>query len=175
MPRPKLSRAQIQRLRAYDWPGNVRELVNVLERAVILANGKELDLESALPKSALYFAAHIPPVAEQGAARGFFTETEFEQLAQQNLIAALEASHWKISGRAGAATLLGLNPSTLTSRLKAMDIRAPEPDSLYVRLGAHRGISTLARELFGRVLSDPQLSRFWANRSTSACSAKFTC
>ena len=165
VPCPKLSRAQIQRLRAYDWPGNVRELVNVLERAVILANGKELDLESALPKSALYFAAHIPPVAEQGAARGFFTETEFEQLAQQNLIAALEASHWKISGRAGAATLLGLNPSTLTSRLKAMDIRAPEPDSLYVRLGAHRGISTLARELFGRVLSDPQLSRFWANRS----------
>lgn len=86
-------------------------------------------------------------------------------IERQNLIGALEASRWKVSGADGAAALLELNPSTLSSRLRALEIRKPEPTSLYVRLGAHRGIATLARELFGRVVTDPQLSRFWEHRS----------
>lgn len=169
---PRLTEADRDHLRAYDWPGNVRELENVIERALILSRDPgdptrdgTLELQLALPKSALYFAARTLPPDQQAAARGFFTEAEFEQLERQNLIGALEATRWRVSGPDGAAALLGLKPSTLSSRLKAMDIHTPDPESLYVRLGAHRGISTLARDLFGRVLSDPQLSRFWEDRS----------
>jgi len=160
-----LTPAQLSHLAAYDWPGNVRELRNVLERAAILSGDGPLQLELALPFAALSFRPPAMPIAELGAARGFFTATEFEELERQNLVGALEATRWQVSGPSGAAALLGLKPSTLASRLKTMSITAPMPDSLYVRLGAHRGISTLAREIFGRALSDSQLSRFWQDRS----------
>lgn len=162
---PHLDEAQLRHLEAYDWPGNVRELRNVVERAFIMSGNGPLRFDLALPASALSFAARVLPQAEQGAQRGFFTAIEFQELERLNLIAALEASHWKVAGAKGAAELLGLRPSTLFSRLKALAIRRPEPTSLYVRLGAHRGIATFARELFGRVLADPQLSRFWEHRS----------
>jgi hemoglobin len=91
---------------------------------------------------------------------------EFEQLERQNLVGVLEAAQWKISGEGGAATLLGVKPSTLASRLKALNIRRPEPTSLYARLGGHKAIARFAHDLFGRVLADMQLSRFWVHRST---------
>jgi transcriptional regulator with GAF, ATPase, and Fis domain/truncated hemoglobin YjbI len=164
-PCPRLSKAHVRHLMAYDWPGNVRELKNVVERAFILSGDGPLRLDLALPTSALSFAARALPQADHSAQRGFFTATEFRQLERQNLIGALEASRWKVSGADGAAAMLGLSPSTLSSRLRALAIGKPEPRSLYVRLGAHRGIATLARELFGRVVTDPQLSRFWEHRS----------
>jgi hemoglobin len=47
-----------------------------------------------------------------------------------------------------------------------LNIQQPEPTSLYSRLGGHKAIATFAHDLFGRVLADPLLSRFWAHRST---------
>ena len=61
---------------------------------------------------------------------------------------------------------LGLPASTLSSRLKVLNIQQPEPTSLYSRLGGHKAIATFAHDIFGRVLADPLLSRFWAHRST---------
>ena len=52
---------------------------------------------------------------------------EFEQIEKQNLLRALGISGWRISGKDGAAELLGLKPSTLTSRMKALGIRRPRP------------------------------------------------
>jgi len=161
----RLTAAHLRHLSAYDWPGNVRELKNVVERAVILSGDGPLCFDRALPATALSFAAQAHSLADQKAQRGYFTAQEFGMLERQNLIAALEATHWKISGSDGAAKLLGLKTSTLSSRLKALGIEKPKSGSLYIRIGAHRGIATLARELFGRVVADPQLSRFWKNRS----------
>jgi len=79
----------------------------------------------------------------------------------------MEAAGWRVSGSGGAAELLGVKPSTLSSRLKAMAVERPEPSSLYVRLGGRRGLVAFARELFGRVLSDAQLGRFWEDRSNA--------
>jgi transcriptional regulator with GAF, ATPase, and Fis domain len=42
-----------------------------------------------------------------------------------NLVAALEAAGWRVSGKAGAAELLGIRPSTLTDRMKTLKIRRP--------------------------------------------------
>jgi transcriptional regulator with GAF, ATPase, and Fis domain/truncated hemoglobin YjbI len=162
-----LSSAQVRHLQAYEWPGNVRELKNVLERAFILSGDGPLRLELGLPASALSSGrASTIPERLPMPAQGFFTASEFEQLERQNLIGVLEAAHWKISGQGGAAFLLGLKPSTLSSRLKALNIQQPEPTSLYFRLGGHKAIATFAHDIFGRVLADPLLSRFWAHRST---------
>jgi transcriptional regulator with GAF, ATPase, and Fis domain len=48
------------------------------------------------------------------------------ELQRQNLVAALEHADWKVSGPGGAAELLGLRPTTLTDRMRAMGIRRPE-------------------------------------------------
>jgi len=163
-----LSAAQVRHLHAYEWPGNVRELKNVLERAFILSGDGPLRLDLGLPASALSSAGRASTIPERlpMPAQGFFTASEFEQLERQNLIGVLEAAHWKISGQGGAASLLGLKPSTLSSRLKVLNIQQPEPASLYSRLGGHKAIATFAHDIFGRVLADPLLSRFWAHRST---------
>ena len=166
---PRLSSAQVRHLQSHEWPGNVRELKNVLERAFILSGDGPLQLELALPASAPSLAGRALLAADRLAVpvQGFFTALEFEQFERQNLVGALEAAHWKISGEDGAASLLGLKPSTLSSRLKVLNIQKPEPASLYSRLGRHKAIARFAHDLFGRVLADPQLSRFWAHRSTT--------
>ena len=79
---------------------------------------------------------------------------------------ALEVAGWTMAGANGAAALVGMTPGKFRSRLKALNIHRPAPDSLYMRLGSTRGIATLARDLFGRLQADPELGRFWARRST---------
>ena len=106
-----------QRLRAYGWPGNVRELENVIERAAITAHGDELNLERAL--------AWAPPAAApapEEAAQRILTAKEMDALHSSNLVRALDACGWQISGERGAALLLGMKPSTLSSQLKAHGI-----------------------------------------------------
>jgi PAS domain S-box-containing protein len=118
-----LSRASIQRLQAYSWPGNVRELQNVIERAVITAENGRLNLNRALPEGEKRVETPVSDPVEGGA--GIRTARELEELERANLIRALEASAWRVSGDNGAARLLGMNASTLTSRMKALGITRP--------------------------------------------------
>ncbi len=106
-------------LRSYSWPGNVRELRNIVERAIITSRSGRLDLERVLPAS--------DPVPQGGAPRGgeILSEQQMRQLEKDNIVAALERSGWRISGDGGTAQLLGLSPSTLKSRMKALDVRRP--------------------------------------------------
>ena len=163
-----LSAAQVRHLQAYEWPGNVRELKNLLERAFILSGDGPLRLDLGLSAAAVSSVGRASSLADRlpVPTQGFFTASEFEQLERQNLLGVLEAVGWKVSGENGAAAVLGLSPSTLSSRLKALKIRRPDPTSLYARLGGHQAIARLAHDLFGRVLADPVLSRFWTQRST---------
>jgi len=109
----------ISRLQAYSWPGNVRELQNVIERAVITAVDGRLNLARALPELGQNISAPATSTEEPVRIR---TLQELEQLERENLRRALEAVQWRISGERGAATLLGINPSTLRSRMKALGI-----------------------------------------------------
>ena len=118
-----LSRASIQRLQAYSWPGNVRELQNVIERAVITAENGRLNLDRALPEGEKRVETPVSDPVEGGP--GIRTAQELEELERANLIRALEASAWRVSGDNGAARLLGMNASTLTSRMKALGITRP--------------------------------------------------
>jgi PAS domain S-box-containing protein len=115
-----LSEEAARRLTAYAWPGNVRELQNVMERAVITARDGRLNLERALPEADSMAA----PSAVGGDVR---TDAEMRALERRNIVRALDAAGWKIAGVDGAARRLGVSPSTLTSRMKALDIRRPTP------------------------------------------------
>jgi len=107
-------------LRAYAWPGNVRELRNVLERAVITSSDGRLHLERALPAT-----GPVAPAGPAPAEGELLTERGLRELERRNTIGALARCGWKIAGEDGAARLLGVSPSTLKSRLKALRIARP--------------------------------------------------
>lgn len=111
------------RLEAYPWPGNVRELQNVIERAVITARDGRLNLERALPATNPVERSAgddgIPDVQE------VLTAEQLEQIERDNLRRALDKSGWQVAGESGAARLIGVAPSTFTSRMKALGVRRP--------------------------------------------------
>jgi len=117
-----LTRAQAEQLRAYDWPGNVRELKNVIERAVILSPGNHLNLELSLPETERPAASieAVPPRPD-----GILDETAMREFQRNNIIAALEMSDWRVSGKGGAAERLGVKPTTLSDRVRSFGIRKP--------------------------------------------------
>src|SRR5262245_55350158 len=120
MPAPLLTPEDIDSLQRYDWPGNIRELQNVIERAVILSKGERLRLDVSLP--------HVPGAAGETAWPSgsrddvVLTDRECRDRERANLIRALERSEGRIYGRGGAAELLGINPTTLASRVRALKI-----------------------------------------------------
>jgi PAS domain S-box-containing protein len=138
-PTPVLTQGQVEALRRYDWPGNVRELKNVIERAVILSRGGALRLDLSLPETATIvpltapaaagtppgLTGAVPPGAAQAASTAFLTEAQMREQHRANLIAALTAANWKISGKGGAADRLGMRPTTLTDRMRALQIKRP--------------------------------------------------
>ena len=101
-------------LKTYLWPGNVRELENVIERAVIVTTGDMLRLAAPLkaPKSDRKTSNNLPMKS--------LSEMEKEYILQ-----ALDKTNWNISGKGGAAELLGLNSSTLRGRMRKHGIHRP--------------------------------------------------
>lgn len=118
----RLTKSQADAIEAYDWPGNVRELKNVIERAVILSEGNTLRLDLSLPQGN---QDPEPHEAEASAEERVLTEKQMRELQKQNLLAALRQSDWRVSGRNGAAELLGVRPTTLADRIKSFGIRRP--------------------------------------------------
>jgi transcriptional regulator with GAF, ATPase, and Fis domain len=121
---PTLTQADAERLQQYEWPGNIRELQNVIERAVILSKGVRLRLDIAL--------ADLPATSMLTAAPGgemqdvILTDRECRERERANLMNALKRANGRIYGHGGAAELLGINPTTLASRLRALKIKTPK-------------------------------------------------
>jgi PAS domain S-box-containing protein len=113
-----------RRLCEYTWPGNARELENVIERAAVIAQGNRLNLERALPELPLSSASAPPHVPAEDDGR-VLSAGEFQALERSNLLRALESRGWRVAGDDGAANLLGMPASTLTSRMKALGIKRP--------------------------------------------------
>ncbi len=118
---PSVPNREIERAQQYDWPGNVRELQNVVERAVIVSRGGKLTLdlpESGKAPSSRKTSAPAPLVPTDAV----ISEQEWRNRERANVIAALRQASSRISGKGGAADLLGINPATLTSRIKSLGI-----------------------------------------------------
>jgi transcriptional regulator with GAF, ATPase, and Fis domain len=98
-------------LQRYAWPGNIRELEHVIERAVILSEGPELEpIEWLSPSS-----------GKAGSAKAL----TLEEMERQHIVDILEQTNWRVSGEKGAAKILGLNPTTLEARMKKLGITRP--------------------------------------------------
>jgi transcriptional regulator with GAF, ATPase, and Fis domain len=122
---PGLSSASRRQLQEYEWPGNVRELQNVIERAVITAQGNSLHF--VLPEEEPPVGAVEAAPTHTGPENGWevVPESEMRRRERRNIIAALMKSNGKIYGAGGAAALLGIKPTTLSSRIKKMRIKKP--------------------------------------------------
>jgi transcriptional regulator with GAF, ATPase, and Fis domain len=125
-----LSEDDKRRLKSYSWPGNVRELQNVIERAVITSRDGRLNLDRALPdtrdtRGATFRAGAQEEMSEEMSQR-ILQIRELQQLERQNILRALESTAWRVAGKDGAAALLGMNPSTLNSRMRALRIPRPK-------------------------------------------------
>ena len=120
---PSLTQADAARLQQYDWPGNIRELENVIQRAVILSKGVRLRLDIALAD----LPTTAPSASDSDKPEVILTDRECRARERANLLKALQRADGRIYGRQGAAELLGINPTTLASRLRALKIRPRQP------------------------------------------------
>jgi formate hydrogenlyase transcriptional activator len=106
-----ISEDSLRELQRYDWPGNVRELRNVIERAVILATGPQLEVA-------------VPRLVDRRTSPIAMTLTELEV---SHIRAVLESTNWRVRGSGGAAERLGLKPTTLESRMSRLGIARMKP------------------------------------------------
>ena len=97
-------------LQDYHWPGNVRELENVLERAVINSSGPKLRLVDELKSSQKDLST---------------TQRTLEAVERDHIVGILEQTQSQVSGKKGAAEILGLNRSTLRARMQKLGIVKP--------------------------------------------------
>jgi formate hydrogenlyase transcriptional activator len=103
-------------LQSYDWPGNIRELQNVIERSVILSSGDFFSVDK------MWLSKETPPPASRVRASAPL-KIEGEPRSEREIIeAALAATRGRVSGPSGAATKLGIPPSTLETRIKTLKI-----------------------------------------------------
>jgi len=101
-----IPRRSMEDLQRYPWPGNARELRNVIEHAMIVSNGKTLDVSAPRNMST------TPPV-----------NLSLEDVERRHILDVLQKSGWRLSGQGGAAGILGLKRTTLQSKMKKLGIR----------------------------------------------------
>jgi PAS domain S-box-containing protein len=104
-----IRKKSLEALREYSWPGNVRELQNVIERSLIIVDSTEFSVDQNWFSQELQSSSHPQPASR--------TSTE-----QGRIEAALAQTRGKVSGRQGAAALLGIAASTLESKIRALRI-----------------------------------------------------
>jgi formate hydrogenlyase transcriptional activator len=123
--------AVMKGLRTWDWPGNIRELENFIERAVLLTRGKSLEAPLAeLRKTNTEGIVHtdlheVKQVAgERTNSRSDKSSVadEYERKQRDQIIRALTACKGRVGGADGAAARLGMNRTTLLSRMKKFGI-----------------------------------------------------
>ncbi|MFH2051500.1 MAG: sigma-54 dependent transcriptional regulator [bacterium] len=122
--RPRAPRAEdLAMLAAYPWPGNVRELGSVIDRAVILGEGRSLEIGKALGISTRKgLSVHRTREPATRTANGEIAP--LDEVIVRHLETALTAARGRIEGADGAAAMLGLNPNTLRSKLRKHGIDA---------------------------------------------------
>jgi transcriptional regulator with GAF, ATPase, and Fis domain len=118
----RYNESQLRQLQNYDWPGNVRELQNVVERAVIASRAGSLRLDILGDDQSGPSAPAIAksPSPEESAV---VPDEEMNRRARDNIVAAMKRSDGRIYGPGGAAKLLGISPTTLSTRVKKLGLK----------------------------------------------------
>jgi transcriptional regulator with GAF, ATPase, and Fis domain len=105
----KIPSKSLDALKQYSWPGNIRELKNVVENAMIISQNKILKI--------------TPPV---NMTTNVQKNLKLEDVERNHIREVLKKVSWRVSGKSGAAELLGLKPTTLESRMKKLGIKRPK-------------------------------------------------
>ena len=113
---PKLTPRTIDQLGRYAWPGNVRELENIVERAMIVSDGDELRLDGLLN------VGSTDSNKETQTIQSTERVLTLDQLAARHIRDVLKLTSGRVHGPDGAAKRLGINPSTLRSRMDKLGI-----------------------------------------------------
>ena len=96
----------------YSWPGNIRELSHVMERSVLLAKS-DVITEVTLPR--------VMGGEQEGEEKGYYVKS-FEENERDHILAVLKRCFGRVAGEGGAAELLKVPPTTLTSKIKRLGI-----------------------------------------------------
>jgi formate hydrogenlyase transcriptional activator len=99
----------------HQWPGNVRELENIIERAVILSRGPELEIP----------LSELKPQSKPASAGAPSSPSTLEQAEREHILRALREASWILGGPAGAAVKLGMKRTTLQSKMRKLGIARP--------------------------------------------------
>lgn len=112
-----ISKRSLHALQHNPWPGNVRELRNVIEYAMIVSKGKTLEIGEG---------QEVQPAAPM---TGDITSCvrNLKEMERQLILQVLQETKWRVSGKMGAAEILGLKPTTLESRMKKLGIHRSKP------------------------------------------------
>jgi len=101
----------LKALQEYAWPGNIRELESIIERAVILCPGPILHLIDKLEISSALVSPIVRTLAE---------------IERNHIFKIVSETQWRIEGNQGAASILGIRPSTLRARMHKLGIERPD-------------------------------------------------
>jgi Nif-specific regulatory protein len=116
-PSMRLSSDALKKLSAYEWPGNVRELRNVMERAVVLADGDEILADQIRFVSKSSSAAWLDADPTFG-----YEARSLEEIERIHITRTLQWTKWK---KREASRILGINRSTLDRKLERYQIEPP--------------------------------------------------
>ncbi len=107
-----IEKSTLELLQTYSWPGNIRELQNVVERSLIICEGETFSVDPSWisGESAQARSGNQPPTGKSA------TQDK------ETIEAVLAQTRGKVSGPAGAATVLGIPPSTLESKIRSLKI-----------------------------------------------------
>jgi transcriptional regulator with GAF, ATPase, and Fis domain len=106
-----IPRHDMEALQRYSWPGNIRELRNVVERAMIVATGRRLRI--------------VLPVRSEVKGPAAMRSLKMADVERDHVRNVLESTGWRIRGNGGAAELLGLQPTTLETRMLKLGLARP--------------------------------------------------
>jgi len=111
-----LSERVLRSMIAYNWPGNIRELENLIERSVLLTKGTIIE-DMALPT--IQKKESYMEIRDSGV-------KTIDEIERDHIITVLNKCHGRIWGAGGAAEVLSIPPTTLTSKMKKLGIRKEE-------------------------------------------------
>ncbi len=118
----EIPKETMEAFKSYSWPGNIRELENLVERLMIMSPDASLDLSGWQPSPDVHVPVNIDNMPS-GTTQDRVESNHMRDAEKNHIVKILERTNWRIRGKGGAAELLNLKPTTLSSKMKKLGIQ----------------------------------------------------